>query len=205
MLSLMETPLTLSLLVLNVLVSVYVLFIAPEAMQRLSLHPERVLRKGEWYRLLTSGFVHVSLAHLAFNMITLYFFGPVMERLMGSIRFGLLYVGSEMIAHVYSLWRHRNETGYSAVGASGAISGVVFSFILFFPFEKIYIFFIPVGIPALVFAFFYVAASMYGMRQEKMAGGGIAHDAHLAGALGGWLLTFLLEPRTLHVLLLHFR
>ncbi len=205
MLSLAETPLTVWLLALNVLVSTYVLFIQPEAMQRLSLHPDRVLRKGEWYRLLTSGFVHVGLAHLAFNMVTLYFFGPVMERLLGSLRFGLLYLGSGLLAHAYSLWRHRRESSYSAVGASGAISGIVFSFILFFPFEKLYIFFIPVGIPAIAFAFLYMAISIYGIRQESTSGGGIAHDAHLAGALGGWLLTFLLEPRTLHILLSHFR
>ncbi len=201
-----ETPVTFLLLILNVLISGYALFADQSLVERLSFKPRRILGQGEYYRLITAGFVHVGLTHLLFNMITLYYFGPPLEVLLGSVKFMLLYFGAELLAHGLSLLLHRNNASYAAVGASGAISGVLFGFILFYPSAPIYIFFIPIGIPAFVFAFAYVALSIYAMKQASANGmtGGIAHEAHIGGALGGLLLTILLEPRSLQIFLGHF-
>jgi len=196
-----ESPLTLFILLINVLVSGYALFMDHGLVDRLSFKPQRILHDREYYRLFSAGFVHVGLGHLAFNMITLYFFGPLLEQILGPVKFLLLYFGSELAAHGLSLLLHKQSTSYAAVGASGAISGVVFAYCLFFPFQKIYLYFM-IGIPAILFAVGYVGFSIYAMKQkhEGMTGG-IAHEAHLGGALGGLLLTILLEPRSLQIFL----
>jgi membrane associated rhomboid family serine protease len=195
------TPVTLILLLLNVLVSVYALYFDASIVDRFAFKPHEVLKEREWYRLITGGFVHVGLGHLAFNMITLFFFGPWLEQILGSVRFVILYVGAELAAHALTLFIHRASRTYAAVGASGAVSGVVFGFCLFFPFEMLYVFF-ALPIPAILFAVLYVAGSIYAMKQRE-AGmtGGIAHEAHLGGAIGGLVLTILLEPRAIGIFL----
>ncbi len=198
-----DSPVTILLLLINVLVSAYALFFDETLVDRLAFKPKQILEGGEYQRLITAGFVHVGVAHLAFNMITLYFFGPELERLLGPGKFLLLYFGAELAAHGLSLLLHRETTSYAAVGASGAVSGVVFAYCLFYPFHKLYIFFLPIPIPALVFAVAYVAMSIYAMRQAQASGmtGGIAHEAHLGGAVGGLVLTLVLEPRALGIFL----
>lgn len=199
--SLAETPATLLLLLVNVLVSGYALYFDQGIIDRFSFRPSRILKEREYHRLITAGFVHAGLWHLAFNMITLYFFGPFMELILGTGSFLVLYFGAELAAHGLSLVLHRTNPSYAAVGASGAISGVLFGFCLFRPFQTLYVFFIP--LPAIVFAVGYVVLSIYAMRQGREGGmtGGIAHEAHLGGALGGLLLTILLEPRAISVFL----
>ena len=196
-----ETPATFILLLLNVLVSGYALYFDQSLIDRLSFRPRQILQNREYHRLITAGFVHVGLWHLAFNMITLYFFGPFMEVILGTFPFLLLYFGSELAAHALSLVLNRDNPSYAAIGASGAISGVLFGFCLFQPFQTIYIYFIPA--PAIVFAVGYVLLSVYAMRSSRDSGvsGGIAHEAHLGGALGGLLLTILLEPRVVPLFL----
>ncbi|HET6566853.1 MAG TPA: rhomboid family intramembrane serine protease, partial [Rhodothermales bacterium] len=143
------------------------------------------------------------LGHLLFNMLTLYFFGPVMEQLLGSIPFYILYFGSELTAHLFSLYMNRNNPNYAAIGASGAVSGVVFAFCLVSPFTPLFLFFIPIPIPAIVFALLYVLGSIYAMRVSRGGGAGsgfvsgIAHEAHIGGAIGGVVLAILLEPALL--------
>ena len=192
------------LLAANVLISGYALFSDPSLIERLSFRPQRILRNGEWWRLFTGGFVHAGLAHLAFNMITLYFFGPQLEAgVFGPARFLLLYFGSELAAHGLSLAMHHDDPHYAAVGASGAVSGVIFAFCLFRPFAMLGVFFV-IPMPAIVFAVVYVVGSIWAMRQaEGRQGltGGIAHEAHLGGALAGLLLTVVLEPRALGIFL----
>jgi membrane associated rhomboid family serine protease len=192
---LFETPVTFILLVLNALVGFHTLFMDPSLVGRWSFRPEAV-KRGEHWRWVSAGFVHVGLAHLAFNMLTLYFFGRVIEGVVGPGRFLAIYFGSELAANALTYWRHRNTPEYSAAGASGAVSGVVFAFCLFFPFQPIYFFLIPVGIPALLFAVAYVALSIYAANQ---GGGRIAHEAHLGGAFGGLVLTVLLYPAALEI------
>lgn len=200
-----QSPVTLFLLIANVVVSGYALFMDRSVVDRFAFRPRRILEGGEYYRMLTAGFVHVDLAHLLFNMITLYFFGPLLESLLGSFQFVILYFGSELAAHALSLFLHRANPHYAAVGASGAISGVVFAFCLFFPFRNLYIFF-ALPMPAIVFAVVYVVGSMYAMRHAGQGGmtGGIAHEAHLGGAISGLILTILLEPRSLSIFLSNF-
>lgn len=197
-----ETPVTILLLAINGLVSGYALLVDHSLVDRLAFRPDRILRHGEYQRLITAGFVHVGIGHLAFNMITLYFFGPPLELLMGPGSFLVLYFGSELAAHGLSLLLNQDDPHYSAIGASGAISGVVFSFCLFRPFAMLGVFFV-IPMPAIVFAVIYVVGSLYALRRSDRqrragsVGGGIAHEAHLGGALGGLLLTIILEPRAL--------
>ncbi len=197
-----SAPITLLLIIANLLVSGYALFMDQSLVNRWAFKPREILKHGQYYRLISGGFVHAGLAHLAFNLITLYFFGPPLEQLLGPLRFLIIYFGAELAAHGLTLWLHRKNPQYAAVGASGAISGVLFGFCLFFPLTKIYIFFIPIGIPAIIFAPAYVLISIYSMHQEsdrESMTSGIAHEAHLGGALGGLLLTILLEPAAISI------
>lgn len=197
MLDLTQSPITLLLLIVNVVVSLYVLHRRPQLIGRLAFRPERILRHGEFHRLVTAGFVHVNGAHLLVNMLTLYFFGPLLEYVLGPIGYLILYFGSDIAAHGLSLAIHRRNARYSAVGASGAITGVVFAFCLYAPFEMLYLFF-AIPIPAILFAVGFVAISMYAMRnREPNQVGGLAHEAHLGGALGGVVITMLLDSSAL--------
>ena len=195
---LLSSPVTLFMLTVNVLIGLVTLTSRPELIDAWAFKPYQVVREREWSRWLTAGFVHVGFGHLLFNMVTLFFFGPVVEQTMGSASFLAVYLGSEITANALTYWRHRENPAYSAVGASGAISGVLFSFCLFYPFEKIYLMLIPIGIWAVVFAPLYIVISVY------MAGSGrgrVAHEAHIGGALGGLALTVLLYPEAVQIFL----
>lgn len=190
-------PVTSFFLLLNVAVGLYTLTAEPELIDRWAFKPYQVVRDGEWSRWLTAGFVHVGFAHLLFNMITLYYFGPPIEVALGPLRFLAVYLGSELAANALTYWRHRDNPAYSAVGASGAISGVLFSFCLFEPFAMLGVMFI-IPMPAILFAVLYVVLSIYASRREL---GRVAHEAHLGGALGGLALTLLLYPASLSIFL----
>jgi membrane associated rhomboid family serine protease len=192
-----DTPFTLFLLLINILVSGYALYQDKSLIGKLSFKPREILQNKEWYRMITGGFVHGGLGHLAFNMITLYYFGPYLEAQIGSLAFLVVYFGAELAAHGLTLLLHKDTPGNSDVGASGAISGLVFSFCLFQPFASIYLFF-AIGIPAWLFAFSFVGFSVWAMRKrESAAMGGIAHEAHLGGAIGGLVFTLLMHPSAL--------
>ena len=192
-----EAPVTLVLLAVNVAVGVYTMYVNPHLLDRWAFRPQRFAHGGEWWRILTAGFVHVGVGHLAVNMITLYFFGPQIEGLLGPARFLAIYFGSEITANLLTLARHHDTPNYSAAGASGAISGVLFSFVLFAPFAMLGVMFI-IPMPAILFAVLYVGGSIYAAKQ---GGGRIAHEAHLGGALGGVLITLLVYPPTLGIFL----
>ena len=189
---LLATPITAFFLLINVLVGAYSLFVEPDLIGRWAFRPAAV-KKGEWGRWITAGFVHTGLAHLLFNMVTMWSFGPPIERTIGWWRFLAVYMGSELAANALTYWRHRDDPAYSAVGASGAISGVVFSFVLFAPWAMLGVLFI-IPMPAILFAFLYIAFSIYASNQQV---GRVAHEAHLGGALGGIVLTILLYPAAL--------
>lgn len=192
-----EAPVSFTLLAVNVAVGIYTLFVDPSLLARWSFKPYQFLHQGEYWRALTAGFVHVGLAHLLFNMITLFYFGPPIEGLLGPAKFLAIYFGSELAANLFTLARYKDHPAYSAVGASGAISGVLFSFCLFAPLSMLYLFF-ALPMPAIVFAVVYVVGSIYAAKQ---GGGQVAHEAHLGGALGGVVLTILVEPRAVLVFL----
>ena len=194
MLALLATPVTTFFLLLNVLVGLYSLLVDPDLIGRWAFRPADV-RKGEWGRWITAGFVHAGFAHLLFNVVTLYFFGPYIEQSIGGWRFLVVYIGSELAANALTYWRHRDSQTYSAVGASGAISGIVFAFVLFQPWAMLYVFF-AIPMPAIVFAFLYIALSIYASNRQV---GRVAHEAHLGGALGGVLLTLVLYPEAARI------
>ncbi|MEM0961460.1 MAG: rhomboid family intramembrane serine protease [Bacteroidota bacterium] len=190
-------PVTLFFLVMNVAIGAYTLLVNPALIDQWAFRPFRVIRDREWSRWLTAGFVHVGFAHLLFNMVTLFYFGPYVETALGSVRFLVIYIGSELAANALTYWRHKDNIQYSAVGASGAISGILFSFCLFEPFAMLGIMFI-IPMPAIVFAVLYVVLSIYASHRQM---GRVAHEAHLGGALGGLALTVLLYPAAVSIFL----
>ncbi|MFB6248186.1 MAG: rhomboid family intramembrane serine protease [Salinibacter sp.] len=199
--ALLQSPITLALLLLNVGISGYAMLADPSLIDELSFRPRRIAERGEYYRFLTAGFVHAGGAHLAFNMITLYFFGPQLERVLGAGAFLVLYFGSEMAAHTLTFLFHRTDPNYAAVGASGAISGVLFGFCLYAPLTMLGVMMV-IPMPAILFAVLYVVVSVYAIGRRQRGPGGIAHEAHLGGALGGVVLTILLDyPRPINTFL----
>ncbi|MEL1240723.1 rhomboid family intramembrane serine protease [Flavobacterium flavipallidum] len=148
------------------------------------------IRAGEQIRMLTSGFLHADLGHLAFNMITLYFFAPVVSAYLGNLMFVMIYFASLICGSLLTLVIHKNEYHYRAVGASGAVTGVLYSAILLQPDMMLGIFFI-IPMPAYLFGILYLLYSIYGMKAKN---DGIGHTAHFGGAIGGYLITLLIYP-----------
>ncbi|NNK29183.1 MAG: rhomboid family intramembrane serine protease, partial [Flavobacteriaceae bacterium] len=147
------------------------------------------VQRGEKLRGFTSAFLHVDMTHLLFNMITLYFFADFVIRKVGEVNFIIIYVGSLLLGSLLSYYFHKDEYHYSAVGASGAVMGIVYSAILLEPSMSLYFFFIPIPIPGYVFGIGYLLYSIYGMKNRI---GNIGHDAHFGGAIGGYALTIIL-------------
>ncbi len=152
------------------------------------------IEAGEKIRMFTSGFLHVNTTHLFFNMFTLYMFANVV--IMGLQVYGFLfvYIASLLTGSLLSLYFHKNEYNYSAVGASGAVTGVLYAAILLRPDMNLYLFFLPIPIPAYIFGIGYLLYSIYGMKNSI---GNIGHDAHIGGAIGGYVVTLLLQPELL--------
>lgn len=149
------------------------------------------IRAGEQIRMISSGFLHADIGHLFFNMFTLYAFAPVVMNHFGDISFLLIYVGSLIFGSLLTLLFHKNDYNYSAIGASGAVTGILYSAILIEPTMSLYMFFIPIPIPAYVFGIGYLLYSIYGMKSKN---DNIGHTAHFGGAIGGYLITLLKEP-----------
>ena len=145
----------------------------------------------EYVRLLTSGFLHANWSHLLFNMLTLFFFGGTMINYLGPSLFILLYLVSLVGGNLLALYVKKDDLHYRALGASGAVSGVLYAFILPFPWDKIYLFFIPIGIPAWIFGILFIVISIYGMRSNIS---NIGHEAHLGGAITGLLTMITIQP-----------
>lgn len=149
------------------------------------------IRRGEQIRMFSSGFLHVDTTHLLFNMITLYFFADSVIMALGSLKFIIIYVVSLLVGNLLSLYFHKEEYWYNAVGASGAVTGILYAAILLQPEMSLYMFFIPIPIPGYVFGVGYLLYSIYGMKNKI---GNIGHDAHFGGAIGGYVVTLILMP-----------
>ena len=149
------------------------------------------LQRGEKTRMISSGFLHVNWQHLMFNMISLYFFAHIVINQLGALNFYLVYLFSLLTGNLLSFYFHKNEPFYSAVGASGAVTGIVYSAILLRPDMHMFIYFIPIPIPSYVIGVGYLLFSIYGMKTKL---GNIGHDAHFGGAVGGYLMTLFLAP-----------
>lgn len=152
------------------------------------------IRAGEQYRMVSSAFLHGDMMHLAFNMLTLYFFAPVVMAYLGTLSFLLIYFGSLICGSLLTLVFHKNDYSYRAIGASGAVIGVLYSAILLQPDMSLYLFFIPIPIPAYIVGIGYLLYSIYGMRAKN---DNIGHTAHFGGAIGGYLITIIKQPNML--------
>lgn len=144
------------------------------------------IKRGEQFRMFSSGFLHSDMQHLLFNMLTLYFFADRVIYFLGEVNFLIVYLGSLGLGSLLSYYFHQNEYQYSAVGASGAVMGILYSAILIDPMMQIYGF-----IPGFVFGIGYLLYSIYGMKNRV---GNIGHDAHFGGAVGGYVITLVVKP-----------
>ena len=167
-----------------------------QLMNRLIFLPPAV-KQGQIERFITHGFIHADGMHLLFNMLTLYFFGGVMEHFyrnqLGGAGYAIFYLGGIVVAMIPSYLKNKNNANYASLGASGAVSAVLFAFILIAPWELLLIFGI-VPIPAILFAVLYV---IYSVKAQSKGRDNINHSAHLVGGLYGVLFTILLEPRVI--------
>lgn len=152
------------------------------------------IRSGEQFRMISSAFLHSDISHLAFNMLTLYFFAPVVYGYLGNLTFGLIYFGSLFFGSLLTLYFHYKDYHYRAIGASGAVTGVLYSAILLQPDMNLYLFFIPIPIPAYIFGIGYLLYSIYGMKAKN---DNIGHTAHFGGAIGGFIISLVNEPNLL--------
>ncbi len=195
----MNYPATLVLLIANVVIYFLCFKDREYYFRHFAEWPYSILHEKKYYQIVTSAFLHADLFHLLFNMITLFSFGSYLEKyfiltkglLPGSLYFVAIYFSSMLLGSIFTVIPHFKNPGYVAVGSSGAISGILFSFIMFFPKTPINIIFIPIPVPAYLFAIFYIAISIYGVKRSL---GNIGHEAHLGGALAGIIMTILIFP-----------
>lgn len=143
------------------------------------------IRAGEQIRMFSSGFLHVDIAHLAFNMLTLYLFAPYVIAGLDSFTFLMIYAGSLILGNLLTMALHKNDYSYRAVGASGAVIGVVYAAILVQPALEIYF------MPGYIFGIIYLLYSIYGMKSKS---DNIGHTAHFGGAIGGYIITLSRAP-----------
>ena len=191
---------TLVIVIVTAIVSV-VAMRRRELLYRFDLSPARLVHKREYYRIFTHAFLHANYFHLGINMLVLYSFGTYIEQAFSEMEregvifsapffYLLLYMGSIALASLSTIIRYRNDEHYSAVGASGAVSAVVFTYIFFEPLKKIY-FYMVLPIPGILFGILYLVYSSYMSRRE---GDNINHSAHFWGAVVGFLFPIILEP-----------
>ncbi|WP_316738064.1 rhomboid family intramembrane serine protease [Pedobacter aquatilis] len=183
-------PVASLIFVFTVITSLYA-FYDNSVYGKFMLHPYSVSKGKNIFTLITSGLIHTDWMHLAFNMFTFYAFAFTLETLMGSWRFGMLYFLALILSDIPTVFRYKDSFNYNSLGASGAISAVLFSYILYNPMSKIYIMFIPIGIPAVVFGFLYLIYCAYASKNSR---DGINHDAHFYGALTGLIFTIIFVP-----------
>jgi membrane associated rhomboid family serine protease len=192
-------PITLIILAITCIVS-FMAFKNGRLLNDLILWPPAINRQREYYRLVTYGLVHADFNHLLFNMITLFFFGRQMEGFyasqLGTFGFALFYIGGLVVSILPTYLRNRGNPNYRSLGASGAVSAVLFGFVVLAPWARIVVFVIPM--PAIIYALLYTAYSMY---MDKWGQGGVNHSAHLWGAAYGVVFTVLVNP---HLVLSNF-
>jgi membrane associated rhomboid family serine protease len=193
--------LTLAIIIITCLIS-FGAFSNAKLVNDLIFYPPAVTHNKQYYRFITSGLIHADTTHLAFNMITLYFFGRAWESVyvgmlgVEKYMFIVFYVLALIVSQVPSYLKHKNDHSYSSLGASGAVSAIVFSMILIAPWQTFYIFILPV--PAIIYAVLFLGFSVY---MGRKGGDNINHDAHLWGALAGVVFTLILRPKVLNFFL----
>ncbi|MFH1297813.1 MAG: rhomboid family intramembrane serine protease [Bacteroidota bacterium] len=188
---------TISIIAVTVLVSILG-FNNDNLFNKCKFNPYDIKHSGQWYRFFTYGFLHAGWVHLLINMFVFFSFGEMVEKAYRYyfqskyiLYFLLLYIGALLLSVIPSFGKHKNDVFYSSVGASGAVSAIVFASIIIAPTQKIYLFFIPVGIPAILFGLLYLAYEYWMSRRAK---DNIGHDAHFWGALIGLIFTIAMKP-----------
>ena len=171
----------------------YVGFTNHQLFEKYKFNVGAILQKKEYVRLISAGFLHGDMMHLLFNMMTLYFFGPIVNEAFGDFGFLMIYFGSILLGNLFSLYLYKNQSWYSAIGASGGVSGILFASIAMIPDLGIYFFFIPIPIPGYIFGFLYFAYSVYSMLNPRQHDN-IGHAAHLGGAFFGLIYAVALQP-----------
>jgi membrane associated rhomboid family serine protease len=190
---------TLVIIIVTLIITV-ISFYNEEIMSKLMLNPYQVIQKKEWYRIITHGFLHADWTHLIINMFVLYSFGRNVENWFQQLKmsgyidspalsYSILYFGGIIISSLITLFRHRNNRWYNSVGASGAVSAVIFTSIFFSPLDRLY-FFAVIPIPGIVFAVLYLFYSTYMSRKNR---DNINHDAHFLGAVYGFVFPILID------------
>jgi membrane associated rhomboid family serine protease len=180
-----------AIMILTVGISLLGLFQIPEIINKFLFRPYYLLREKQYDTMIMSGFIHADMGHLLFNMVTFYFFAFDLERYLGTTKFVALYFAGLIVSHTCTWYKERGNPQYASLGASGAISAVLFCYIVYFPTTTLFIIPIPFPIPAVLFAVGYVAYSMWA---SKNANDHINHDAHLCGALSGLGFVAVTEP-----------
>ena len=180
------------LFIITIATSLLGLFGNPKLIDRSLFRPYWFLRRRQYDTIVLSGFVHADLLHLIFNMMTFYFFGFLLERAIGSTHFLILYFAGLLVSHAGTYIKQKNNPEYACLGASGAISAVLFAAIVFFPEQSLFIIPIPVPIPAPLFGIGYLAYTWYAARNPH---GRINHDAHLGGAITGLVYVAIIAPQ----------
>ncbi len=190
---------TLALLIITCIISITA-FNNRKVINDLIFSPVDVQQRHQWYRFITCGLIHADFAHLAFNMITLYFFGRVMEQVyveyfnLPKYTYLILYILALIVSEIPSYIKHRNNNEYRSLGASGAVAAIVFAFILIAPWATIYVFFIPV--PAILYGVLFLVYSAYMSKKGK---DNINHSAHLWGAVVGIVFTIIVQPAVVNI------
>ncbi|MEI6091248.1 MAG: rhomboid family intramembrane serine protease [bacterium] len=188
-----QTPVAIIIMFLTGAFSFFALY-SKYDLRKFLFVPYEVFYKKRYWQFLSGGFLHADLVHLMFNMLTYYFFAFQFEALVGSVPFLIIYLASMILADVPSFIKNRNNPMYRSIGASGAVSGIIFGSLLLNPGMSLMMFPIPINIPAPVFAVLYLT---YCIIAKRFAKDGINHSAHLWGAIAGFLLTMLMVPDSL--------
>jgi membrane associated rhomboid family serine protease len=194
----LQVSAALVIFVATIVISLIGLFGSPKLIDRNLFRPYWLTRRKEYATVVTSGLVHADLWHLIFNMMTFYFFAFRLEAYIGTALFVVLYLAGLLISHAGTYYKQRRTPAYASLGASGAISAVLFASIVYFPDMRLLILPIPYPIPAPVFALLYLAYTYYASKHPH---GRINHDAHLGGAITGLLFVAVTQPRAYGYLL----
>lgn len=187
-----------SIIIIVIAITAIISFIAfnnQEIFEKYKFNVGAIQHRKEYVRIISAGFLHADMMHLLFNMMTLYFFGPIILEGFGNIGFLVIYFGSILLGNIFSLFIYQKQPWYSAIGASGGVSGILFAAIAMSPNIGIYFFFIPIPIPGFIFGLLYFSYSVYMMLNPKQWDN-LGHAAHLGGAFFGLVYAIILQPQS---------